>query len=452
MSEHIKYYDQITAQTILIFQQIQNLAKTQQLDLHAQQKSQIVRLLLHAYKYSSFWRARLESINFNPSNPGHEFFYALPPLLRDDLQVSFEALRARWPELDQNTIYTSYSSGSTGLPVRVEKSLFFQKPLDDADALLDLHWHQRNANETIAFIGYQIEDKSLPSWGGIYHHLGYRGRYEKRSIANRSARSHLDWLQKIAPKYLRISPFLVEQIAKVANSASKPIKIDQIISVSERVSPAQRRIVEEVFGAKIIDRYSCEEVGMIALQCPLHDHLHALSPHVLVEIVDENNNHCVPGVPGRVLVTNLFSYAMPIIRYDLGDIAEWGTQCNCGINWPVIKNLWGRVRNIVTLPNGEKFPMPFLGDDLAKIPDIREFRLQQYRGHEIEMEVVSHSPLSKLDIDFIVDCMRRSGLIGLNLYLNQVTEIEWVPGKKRDEFVFINKPYCPIDNVLRIHI
>jgi phenylacetate-CoA ligase len=67
-------------------------------------------------------------------------------------------------------------------------------------------------------------------------------------------------------------------------------------------------------GSKIIDRYSCEETGYIALQCPRHNHLHVISPVTILEIIDESGNPCPPGKPGRVLVTGMQSFAMPLIR------------------------------------------------------------------------------------------------------------------------------------------
>tara|TARA_R100001039_G_C1850520_1_gene110742 strand:+ start:3369 stop:3659 length:291 start_codon:yes stop_codon:yes gene_type:complete len=82
---------------------------------------------------------------------------------------------------------------------------------------------------------------------------------------------------------------------------------------------------------------------------------------VIVEILDDHHQPCPPGVPGRVVVTSLHSFAMPIIRYELGDLAEWGPPCACGLTWPVIAALRGRVRRRVRLPDGSSRVMPFLG-------------------------------------------------------------------------------------------
>lgn len=178
---------------------------------------------------------------------------------------------------------------------------------------------------------------------------------------------------------------------------------------------------------------------MIALQCPKHDHLHVL-PSLIVEIVDDSGQPCAVGVPGRVLVTSLYSYAMPLIRYDLGDIAEWGPPCDCGITWPVIARLWGRVRHQVQLPDGSVFPMGFLGDDLGRIPAIREFRVKQYEGKELELQLVTDAPLVDTDVTLIRDTLRKSGMAGLTLFIRFVPEIDWVPGRKREEFVQVDAP------------
>ena len=154
----------------------------------------------------------------------------------------------------------------------------------------------------------------------------------------------------------------------------------------------------------------------------------------IIEIVDEALNPCPPGVAGRVLVTSLQSYAMPIIRYDIGDIAEWGEECDCGIRLPVIKRLWGRRRNLVRLPDGEMRPMVFHGDDVAKIPEIREFRLVQQKNSDIDFFVRATRPLSVEEVEALRTLVLKidSQLV---VTVREVAAIDWGAGLKRDEFV-----------------
>lgn len=111
------------------------------------------------------------------------------------------------------------------------------------------------------------------------------------------------------------------------------------MTLGSLVTDEIREIVMEGLGTRIVDRYSTEETGYIALQCPKHNHFHVISPVTHVEIVDEDNNPCPVGTPGRVLLTSMQSYAMPLVRYEIGDMAEWGEPCDCGITLPVIKKL-----------------------------------------------------------------------------------------------------------------
>ena len=66
------------------------------------------------------------------------------------------------------------------------------------------------------------------------------------------------------------------------------------------------------------------------------EHFHVVAGTTILEIVDDDLKPCPVGVAWRVLVTNLHSHAMPMIRYDIGDAAQWGPECDCGTKLPVI--------------------------------------------------------------------------------------------------------------------
>ena len=76
--------------------------------------------------------------------------------------------------------------------------------------------------------------------------------------------------------------------------------------------------------SRVVNQYGCREVSCIASQTRQHStHLWVLRHTNRVELVDNNDAPITKlGVPGRVVVTNLINRAMPIIRYDTGDIAE----------------------------------------------------------------------------------------------------------------------------------
>jgi len=95
----------------------------------------------------------------------------------------------------------------------------------------------------------------------------------------------------------------------------------------------------------------------IAIQCSKEQHIHVLSFFVHIEIVDENNQPCKHGEVGRVLVTSLHNFAQPMIRYELGDLASFGPDCEHIPGLPVINPEVTRVRDsYITKDGRELFP------------------------------------------------------------------------------------------------
>lgn len=438
----LRFHGAATAQALQLYGSLRdNATLPPGVKLPGQARAQ-ARLLLHAYQYAPFWRQRLNDAGFNPQDPQAFDVRQLPELTREDLRQAGSAMRARWPNCAADKIFTVTTSGSTGQPVQVEKHVDYYFSLDQALALLEMDWFQRDPTKSIAYIGPQVADSVLPTWGGIYEALGYRGAYYQRNFLDKPMESHLDWLAAVRPAYLKCSPHLAVQLASRALSTGQTVPVDQLISMSESVSPRQRLLCHQGFGAKIVDRYSTEETGMIALQCPHHDHLHVIDSAVVLEIVDDAGALCPPGRVGRVLVTALTSFAQPIIRYDVGDLAEYGS-CDCGITMPVIKRVWGRTRTSIKVPGRGLIPMGFIGDDLGEIRVIQSFRLRQYDDAQLELELVVERPLSAAEQQEVAGYLRGYGLTGMTLCLAEKTQIDWPKDQKRQEFVQVHGPLIP---------
>jgi phenylacetate-CoA ligase len=124
------------------------------------------------------------------------------------------------------------------------------------------------------------------------------------------------------------------------------------------------------------DVYGCEEVGYLALQCPRHDHYHVQSESVLVEILDDEGRPVPPGEMGWVVVTPLVNFAMPLLRYRIGDLAEVGPPCPCGRGLPVLARVPGRRRGQVLRPDGTR-AFPDTGALWDAIEDVDQIQVVQ---------------------------------------------------------------------------
>ena len=121
-----------------------------------------------------------------------------------------------------------------------------------------------------------------------------------------------------------------------------------------------RQKIERVFGTKLYNFYGSREVGALAGECK-YGSMHIFSFFNLIEILDENDRPVKENEEGRVIVTNLHNYSMPLIRYEIGDMAVLGPKsCKCGNPLPTLKKITGRTIEHFIKENGSFIPTEFL--------------------------------------------------------------------------------------------
>ncbi len=121
-----------------------------------------------------------------------------------------------------------------------------------------------------------------------------------------------------------------------------------IVCSAEPMTTDMRNTFNRVFGCPIYDRYAAVELGVIAHDCPKCGLRHVNFPSYYVELLKLDKNEPVePGEIGRVVVTDLFSHAMPLIRYNTGDLASWVTKGRCNDLYPTLSRIDGRCREII---------------------------------------------------------------------------------------------------------
>jgi phenylacetate-CoA ligase len=165
------------------------------------------------------------------------------------------------------------------------------------------------------------------------------------------------------------------------------IRFDSIITSAEVLLLENRVLIEETFRGKVFNRYGCRELSVIASECEHHTGLHVNADALLVEIDP------LPGGPpggGRVLVTDLYNRSMPLIRYEIGDIAQWAEDqpCPCGRSLPRLARVEGRITDFLLLPDGKMVSGPSLALLVGQMAEIRQAQIVQPNPGEIRLDVV----------------------------------------------------------------
>ncbi|WP_439514666.1 phenylacetate--CoA ligase family protein [Oceanibaculum nanhaiense] len=406
-------------------------------------------LLRHARDFSPFWRDRLAASGVDPDRPLQEGETApdlirdLPVLTRAVLQEQGSALKARAPWMAEDRIAIARTSGSTGVPVAVERYLPMHQPLYTALTFLDNRWHGRDSRRPIA-IAKDMADAVLPTWGPLYEALGHQGVAHCRNMIGHAPEDILSWLAGLGVPYLVTTPALALRLAELSLAGGpRPVGLEQIITFGETVTPEIRARVRAAFGARVIDRYSCEEIGWIAFQCPAHEErYHTLSASVLVEILDEAGQPCPPGQAGRVVLTALHGLAMPLIRYEIGDYAEWAPQqdvCACGRTLPVIGALHGRERSFIRMPDGTLRLARLSGEYWRGIAPVRDYRVVQYADGQIEAFVEAERKLAPEELDALRAMLAKVLGHPMPAIVTQAGRIDWGHRWKRQDVTRLDR-------------
>jgi len=172
-----------------------------------------------------------------------------------------------------------------------------------------------------------------------------------------------------------------------------------VSTTTETLSPHSREYLKKTFHCDIYDQYGCGECESIAFECSKHNGLHITSEHVFLEILDDTNNDLKTGI-GRIIVTDLDNYAMPFIRYENGDMAEFqSNNCSCGINLPLLKEIYGRTADTITLADGSKVHGVFFTDILYELDQkqdkkVRKFQAFQEKSGQIEFRIEASAYLN----------------------------------------------------------
>lgn len=205
----------------------------------------------------------------------------------------------------------------------------------------------------------------------------------------------MEWLARQKVAYLVTYPSNLE--ALLISCREQQIRLPtlcQVQTVSEVLQPRVRALCQEVWGFGVDDMYTCQETGYIALQCTDHTHYHVQSENLIVQILDAEGKLCPPGEAGRVVISDLHNFAMPLIRYDIGDFAELSEPCPCGRGLPVLKNIMGRVRGMLTLADGSRIRPDFGGPNFREVADIRQYQVIQKSRELLEVKLVVPGGLS----------------------------------------------------------
>jgi len=212
----------------------------------------------------------------------------------------------------------------------------------------------------------------------------------------------------------------------------RALGLTAIVSTSEVLTAPIRSLLQSTFGCVVQNEYGCGEVGPVAYECE-QGSLHVAAENLVVEILREDGTPAPVGESGEVVVTDLNNFAMPLLRYRLGDFAEYSPNCACTRGLPVLGRVRGRAYDIVRTPRGRRYHGEFfmyLFEDLRTAgAGVDQFQVVQQSETDLLVRIVNRTGLSPEQRRMILDRLNEP-LDGMAVALEVVPQIDREPSGK----------------------
>ncbi len=404
-------------------------------ELERYQFRQLASSLRQAYENVPFHRQRLAAAGYDPGlDLTREVFLALPLMTRGDIQAQGEALLIRGVPAGHGRVTVGETSGSTGTPIHYYGTELTQF-LWSVATLRDHAWHRRDLSAKLASIRRYLKDAVQPSWGPPADLVSQTGPCATLDIAT-ELDAQLEWLGRHEPAYFITNVSNLYWLAR--RSLERGVRLPglrEARSFGGTLPDDAREVIRRAWGVPVVDAYTAEEVGYIALQCPEREHYHVQSENLVVEVLGDDGTACRAGEIGKVVLTTLHNFAMPLVRYDIGDYAEAGAPCPCGRGLPVIRKILGRQRNILTLPDGRRRWPSFPSSKWSHIAPIRQLQMVQRSREHIDVNVVAGRALTDQEKKDLVAALRGCLDHPFAMDVRELAEIPRSAGYKFEDFL-----------------
>jgi phenylacetate-CoA ligase len=384
--------------------QLFKLRRQQWLDfetLSELQQKKLTAIVNNAYHNVRFYRKVFDSEGIKPADINSiEDMRRIPITERQDLQVHpVGDITAE--SVDLQKCKKTLTSGSSGRPLTIYRT----RPEDN---LIDIVWAR-------AFLenGANIWDKnadfhafqSIPKrW---FEHFGIWRRTTIPSLAD--PMKQIGMLKQAGPDVIRGNPcLLVNLVTIIQRKGIEGIDPRLVFTMGNLLDQDSRALIESVLHTRVFDYYGTTELGCIAWECSEHTGYHINSDSVVIEVINEKGEPARKGERGKLICTGLLSYAMPFIRYNIGDVGILGAKsCPCGRGLPLLEHLEGRAFDFFVSADGTHHSPSLIHNQIKHVPGIQQYRVVQENETSVTAEIVPDKNLSQKTSEELRRIMKR---------------------------------------------
>ncbi len=400
-------YDGISGRRVYQCQKyLEQTEKMTREQLRSLQLKRLKALLKHAYENVPFYRRTFKTVNFHPNDlRSLDDIRRIPILRKKMVRDELNEMVAR--NFSKRKLVCRKTSGTTAVPTK-----FYRDKLD-------VSWGIAAELRGYGWAGCQVGDKT-GMIGGFSTELKNNIRFIVENwinrnkylwvadLSERTMESFARKMQRFSPEFIRGNSSQVNVFATfLLQNRRWEIRPKAVFTTGEALLPHYKRNIEEAFGCDTYDYYGSSEVSHVAMQCGQSEAHHVIEENILLEVV-KDGEMIGKNEQGNVLLTNLHSYAMPFIRFELGDNGKvFGNDCSCGRQSMLFNPVGRKLEYFINSDGSFTFLRDF-GLIFEDVP-IEDFQVVQENYDDIVIKVIPRGGFSEKHVDFIQKNAKKGG-------------------------------------------
>ena len=392
-------------------------------------------LIKHAYTNVPFYKQWLDNANLKPEDIRTvEDLYKIPIVRKKELVKYNQDFHAA--NFDDYVMVHHHTGGTTGTPCAYYMDRY-SWALDWALKMRTFEWG-----------GFTYGDDRIAVMAGGSLIPGKRGGWKNRlwqyinnyypmpatHLTPDIMEQHYRYIKSINIRFMRGYPSAISIFAEYIRDNHGTLPLQAVFTTAEMLLPHQRKLIEQVFLCKPFDTYGCGDGMACATECAEHGELHISEECSIMQIVDKNGKEVKDGEEGEIVLTALYNYGFPFIRYAPGDMAiKSERKCACGRETKMIRLLNGRTSDNFKLANGKilnAFSLPIE----ALTEEIAQFQVVQEALNKVTLLIIPRGTISKQRLEDLKILLEYHCGEGINVDVKVVDSIE-VPSSGKRRFI-----------------
>lgn len=393
-----------------------NREQLTQLQTHLLQK-----LVKHSYHTVPYYKKLMDDYGITVDDiKSVEDIQKFPILTKQDALAARDSLiSTSYPRI---LLREAYTGGTTGTPVKIYRSLF---SINNEHAFVRRQWDWAGIGfkDRTAYLSGRVIFKpdEVRSKLYVYDPIMKELILSTYHLSTDTAKDYAAAIERYKVKAIVGYASAIHFLAKTCLDTGIKLNLRSALTSSETLSDNMRETIIEAFDCKIFDFYGSAERVCYIHTCN-EGRYHIIPEYGLTELIplkNDDNSLC------KVVSTGFWNYAMPLIRYELGDIViKSDGVCTCGRAFPMIDSITGRVTDNVRTKSGRVIVATALTHLLYGADNIVESQIIQDSLDHICIEYVPNNKFSNKDLEDLKALVMQHLPSELNVELKSVAAIQ----------------------------